>query len=148
MQWWFRVGRRLFGKKNIPRIESVQVFEEQWVKWWSAAQPQWRETQTWPFERVNAAGLDWGQLLNGGKDGLFLVVVSLGWWVHAHDPSEDSELSEAIADVTWVLKSLVSYLAADAITGSESPPNTPSPTPRRKRHDSVKAGPPAKRIRS
>ena len=42
---------------------------------------------SWPFAQEEDAG-DWGDLPNGGKDGLFLVVLSLGWWIDVRDPSD------------------------------------------------------------
>ena len=154
---WFKYTRRRFGKEDMPEIRSNKTFEAEWVKWWSAAQPSWRDTGSWPFKRVGAAG-DWGKIPNGGKDGLYLVMVSLGWWINAHDPSKESMLDDAIADVTFVVDSLVSFLAREANgddePGSESEPepepslNTPSPAPPKKRRQSVKIGPPRKRPRS
>ena len=100
---------------------------------------------------MGAAG-DWGKIPNGGKDGLYLVMVSLGWWINAHDPLKESMLDDAIADVTFVVDSLVSFLAREANgddePGSKSEPepepslNTPSPAPPKKRRQSVKIGPP------
>jgi hypothetical protein len=132
------------------------------VQWWSAAQPEWRDTSSWPFLRDQAAE-DWGGLALGGKDSLFVVVITLGWWVHARDPAADSKVDDAISDVSWVMKNLVSSLAADAITRSPSPnsPATPSQRPRSpsleppstsqkrvQRVASLKTGRPKKRARS
>jgi len=107
---WFKCGRR-FGKKDVPTIESVQDFEDKWVAWWSASQPKWRDTSDWPFVREDADGRDWASLGDGGKDGLFLTLVSLGWWVLAREPSQDSKVDEAIRDVAWVISQVVSYLS-------------------------------------
>ena len=144
---WFKWGR-LYDRKHLPEIEDLEVFEEQWTAWWSAAQPRWRETESWPFEQVDATGRDWGKLPDGGKDGLFLVVVSLGWWIHALDPSEESVLDNAIADVTWVLENLIRFLSVDIIADSDSPSDTPSPPPQKQRPHPTKIGPPRKRARS
>ena len=101
-----------------------------------------------PHERADAPRHDWSNFLDGGKDGLFLVVVSLGWWLHAQDPEVDSKIDVTIADVTWVLNNLVSFLSADAIAGSESPRNTPSPIPKKKRPEPRKINLSAKGARS
>ena len=117
------------------------------MRWWLAAQPKWRDTSEWPLEREEAVGRDWGDLAEGGKDGLFLAVVSLGWWVLARDACDDSKVDDAIEDVTWVIKHLVSYLSTSAAASS----STPSPSLRRKRPLPVKIGPPttkAKRVRA
>lgn len=145
--WWFKHGRRL-AKKNIPSIKSVKDFEDEWIAWWSAIQPQWRSAEGWPFKQKDATGEDWGHLLDGGKDGLFLVVVSLGWWIHAQVPSKESKVGDAIADVAWVVNNLVSCLSADATTSDSSTNNTTPSTLRQKRSERINIGHPAKRLRS
>ena len=88
------------------------------------AQLKWRDTRGWPLAREDTTGKDWGYLLDGGKDGLFLIVISLGWWVHARDPSEESKVDDAIMDVTWVLENLISCLATSISDSPENPPAT------------------------
>jgi hypothetical protein len=78
-------------------------------------------------------GKAWGDLLDGGKDSLFLIVVSLAWWIHAREVLKESKVNDAIIDVTWVLDNLISCLAAD--------PARPSPTPQRKRTGTAKDQP-------
>lgn len=65
-------------------------------------------------------GGDWGDLLNGGKDSLFLIVLSLGWWIDIQDPSEELKVDDAIEDVTWVIDNLVAFLWADAVNPDSS----------------------------
>lgn len=139
---WFKYGRR-FEKRHIPHIGSVSDFEEKWLAWWAAIQPKWRDVGNWPFTREDARGCDWGDLPDGGKDGLFLVIVSLGWWVIARNPSEDSEVDEAIEDVTWVINNLVSLLSI-VPAGSDTTEDS-SPPPRGKRPAPQKDDPPPKR---
>jgi len=94
--------------------------------------------------------MDWGDLANGGKDGLFLAVVSLGWWLLARDPSEDSMVDEGIEDVTWVINNLVSVLSVAATSGPNmalvhsAPPSTKQ---RAKRPAPTKLNPPSKRTK-
>ena len=141
---WFKCGRRFTGK-NVPVISSVEEFETKWVEWWTAGQPQWRDIQTWPFAKREVHGNDWGHLLEGGKDGMFLVIVSLAWWVCAQGLLEKSRLDDAIEDVTWVLGCLITHLSADATTSD--PPATPSPTRRGRRPSSATTSRAAKQIR-
>lgn len=111
------------------------------MSWWSASQPEWRNTGEWPFEQEDAVGHQWGDLPDGGKDGIFLILVSLGWWVLAQGSSQDPRVGEAITDVAWVVNNLVSLLAVEA-TAPDSP-SPPSP-PRKKclkRSDPPKVGP-------
>lgn len=112
--WWFRVGRRHFTTKGLPTIDSIEDFEAKWIEWWAAAQPRWRNTKSWPFQMGDASGKDWGRLPEGGKDGIYLIVMSLAWWIYAWDPSERSELDNAIRDISWVLQNLLLHLSADA----------------------------------
>jgi hypothetical protein len=119
---WFKWGRRLAGK-GIPVINLVEEYQEKWIEWWSAAQPQWRNTEDWPFNREDVTGKDWGRLLDGGKDGMYLVIVSLAWWICAEESEDESALEEAIDDVTWVIKNLVSSLTVSA---NSSPPQQPT----------------------
>ena len=76
---WFKNGRPFVGK-NVPNIDSIKTFEAKWITWWSAAQPLWQDTKNWPFVKGKATAKDWGHLPDGGKDGLFPIVVSLAWW--------------------------------------------------------------------
>ena len=175
---WFKHAR----PNTTPDIGSVRGFEKRWIRWWSAIQPEWRDTEVWPFRQEDTTGQrDWGNLPNGGKLGLILVVTSLGWWIHVKnrsedlaaqdsedsaqdsedsevDVSEDSKLDDAIADVTWVIDNLISFLSIDAIdvgapshTDSDPAPDSrAAPPPKKKRPRTVKIGPPArgaKRIR-
>ena len=98
----------------------------EWIQWWTAAQPQWRVAQGWPFAKGDTVSKDWGHLLEGGKDGMFLVVVSLAWWISAQDSSEESELDNAIEDVAWVLGNLNFRLSMDATTSGPPPVATSS----------------------
>ena len=131
ISWWFQIGRRRFGEKNIPTIDSVEEFEASWIKWWTAGQPEWRDTEDWPFEMGDATGKDWCNLPDGGKDGIFVVIVSLAWWVCARGSSGGRKLDEALTDVTWVLDGLISYLSTCAIT-PDSPPASPPTQPRKR----------------
>ena len=144
--WWFRFGRRLFGRKHMPTIESIPEFEGLWVGWWSAAQPKWRDTTTWPISRDEGDIQEWGQLSQGGKDGLFLVVMSLAWWIHAQHSVPNCKLSDAITDVSWVLDHLITSLSVKATICDSSPPNIP-PSSKTKRSSSTGASKPRKRVR-
>jgi hypothetical protein len=128
--WWLKRGRGFIGKK-LPSIDSVEEFEIQWVQWWLEAQPNWRDTQNWPLGKGEITGKDWGDLLDGGKDGIYLVIVSLAWWIHARDSSSESKLNKAIEDVSWVLNGLLSSLTTDAATRKRHP--TPATTGRAKK---------------
>lgn len=155
---WFKQGRPLEFPNQLPTFKSLESFEKEWVAWWSAAQPEWRNTEDWPLHREDVDDPDWDELPNGGKDGLFLIVVTLGWWILVRDPSKNSKLDDAIADVAWVVDKLITLLSAEAsVSDSEgtSVPKSNSESdsdsglalapPPKQRSKAVKKGPPAKR---
>ena len=134
--WWFKHGHHQLGApKDLPLIRSIETFEETWVEWWRVIQPGWRNTKSWPFEQKLEQNPDdgdlrrdtWGTLLNGGKDSLFVVVLSLGWWLDTRDPSEELKVDDAVKDVTWLIDSLTAFLGAytsKPCSGSDDDPNT------------------------
>ena len=84
---------------------------------------------------------DWGQLSSGGKDGLFVIVVSLAWWVHAQGSvADDSKVDNAISDVSWVMRHLITSLIADEAARDTPPPDMPT-EPQTKHSQPLKTGP-------
>ena len=58
-------------------------------------------------------GEQWDALSQGGKNGLFMVVLALGWWAAAlGDVSDDDELCDALDDATWVMQDMARLLKA------------------------------------
>lgn len=141
--WWFQIGRRSFIRKKFPSIDDPDAYGKQWVEWWKNVQPGWRDVEDWPNQPAGANEKDWGCLPSGGKDGLFIVMVSLGWWILAQAPSKNQLLIDSIDDVTWVVNNLISLLSAacDSPPPSSPLPNHSAPT------NAVKIGPPMKRPR-
>ena len=73
-------------------------------------QPDWRPAEEWPLDRnIDPAGKDWGALIRGGNNGLYLAIVSLGWWVIGalkcsnERPVDLQDLNMVLADVDWTL---------------------------------------------
>ena len=82
--------------------------------------------------------------MHGGSNGLYLVVVSLGWWVVAaskvidEKPAEWTQTSEAMADVDWVLGQLLAQANRSSQTQKRAPsvvPSLSSPGSKRARHN-------------
>lgn len=75
-------------------------------------QPQWRGVDEWPFSREDT-NCDWSPLLQGGVNGLYLVVISLGWWILAawkvneEKPAEWTQVIDVLRDVDWVFERLL-----------------------------------------
>ncbi|TDL14824.1 hypothetical protein BD410DRAFT_693441, partial [Rickenella mellea] len=77
---WLKNGRKL---DVIPAIRDVSVFANQWREWWIVLQPPERVPSTaerWPLLRPMHADLDWQRTLRGGRNGLFILVLTLVWW--------------------------------------------------------------------
>ena len=109
------------SKKLERAVPDTVGFAEKWKEWWIECQPSERPQEQWPFPREPCPGLNWGGLLNGGRSGIFLFVLSLSWWAKSLDSSSfPPEIIEAIGDLNWVLCQLV--------TGLLSPPSL-SPAP-------------------
>ena len=121
-------------------IESVQTYEDEWVQWWTKAQPDWRSVETWPFPKDDPGTEDWGSLFSSGKDGLYIVATPLSWWAHALDPAVDSKIYDTVSDVSWVMEQLIISLTDDDTFLDSSPSTSPSP-PLTKHCQSFKVGP-------
>ena len=98
----------------MPLIPSLSEYEDCWISWWKGLQPPWRNTGNWPLLQSHSTVDAWDKLLVGGKDGIFVVVMALSWWISKtkQGTSESQKLTEAVADVSWVLSHLVSALSA------------------------------------
>ena len=131
-------------------ISSLAAYEKFWIGWWTSLQPSWRHSDVWPLPRGPIGDGKWDELLVGGKDGLFVVVMALSWWIgeSAKTPGEGFGIMEAIADVSWVLSNLVSVLSDgdDGQSGLSHTPASTSTEATRGPHN-VRIGPPAKRAR-
>ena len=53
----------------------------------------------WPVLRSKSKVGTWNDLLIGGKDGIFVVVMTLSWWIHKKK-DKGSKLTEAMTDVS------------------------------------------------
>ena len=129
-------GRKYEKAPNLSK-EKVQGLGLTWMIWWSDLQPAERSTEAWPFNRTPLDGCEWNVLRQGGPNGIYLVIVSLAWWLRGAAESEArNKVFEAIADVSW------------AVSQMNSLPSLPNSSPVRsgkhREHDLI-AEPPAKR---
>ena len=144
VSWWFRHSRRDFNK--LPPIESLCKYEESWIAWWAELQPDWRNTDDWPFPQGTSTDDSWDALLVGGKDSLFVVMMTLAWWSIEYKKVgvQLSQLDEAISDVSWVLFNLISVLSTEG--SGASPPPILAKSLKLRSEVSRKVGPPNKRF--
>ena len=104
------------------RISETVAFGAAWIAWWVGCQPAARSPNSrWPLPQAELQHSDWGKMLHGGKNGIFLFIMALSWWANGIDSAQPpSDFCSAVADLEWVLKELHNCLA--------SPP-TPSLAP-------------------
>ncbi|KAI9059315.1 hypothetical protein FKP32DRAFT_1534588, partial [Trametes sanguinea] len=80
---WIQAKRKYAA---TPPIRRVAEFGASCELWWSNLQPEQRATSsdgklTRPSSRLPLEA--WDEIRRGGPNGLFLVLLALGWWVDA-----------------------------------------------------------------
>ena len=107
----------------MPTIVSACTYGTEWVKWWTATQPQERETKQWPFPRDSISDVGWSKFPANGKDGIFLAIMGLSWWPPAiKSLSEVAFFEEAVTEIHWVIQELIQIRTRQA----SYPPPPPS----------------------
>ena len=135
-------SRRQYSKVPVLTTAKLRPYAASWTRWWKALQPKERGVDQWPFSRgVNDAACDWAPLLQGGPNGLYLVIASLGWWLVAASRVADEKVAEwtqvqdAVSDVEWVFERLLLLVhgipSAQKRAGSE----VILPNPKKTRHN-------------
>ena len=106
LQTWLKTRKR--SLENVPTVVSARAYGDEWVKWWTAAQPQERETQQWPFSRDSISDIGWGKFPANGKDGIYLTIMGLSWWASVIWTSNEVAFFEkAVIDLRWVVRELI-----------------------------------------
>ena len=117
---WLKCHCNLDDMPDVTHF--VDDFATQWEEWYMHLQPDWRlDTHS---EDASGSGIslsqdppedaiisDWQDIKKGSQNGLFLLLLSLGWWgLGASDQGEDvlSWWACAFDDLRWVLEFLVS----------------------------------------
>lgn len=100
---WIRTWR--YNDNHIPSVTNVEAFHQNWVHWWVACQPPWRQNQEWPLPKERVEDVSWGKLAARGKNGLFLVIMTTAWWATALRSDDQRHLFEAaVDDIHWVIE--------------------------------------------
>jgi hypothetical protein len=85
------------GRQQDINIRDTDDFQQRWWDWWLSLQPKSRVcASTAPSSKMN-----WSGLQKHGKNGFFLIMVSLMWWGKASNQS--TEWVCAVEDVVAVL---------------------------------------------
>lgn len=94
----------------MPKIahNEVERYGEDWLKWWCDLQPPFRGKDPMAMSRVTDSTAEWSQLLKGGPNGFFVILLALGWWyIGVKSAGGDcSDCNHAFADVQWVLEQM------------------------------------------
>lgn len=74
-------------------------------------QPEWRRksrrgNDTWPLKRIPFPQHEaWPELKHRGENGIFLLLLGLGWWMSSVQSAKDRKpWISAIDDLLWVLQ--------------------------------------------
>ena len=96
------------------RVSDTVAFGAAWIAWWVGCQPVARSPNSrWPLPQAELQHSDWGKMLHGGKNGIFLFVMALLWWANGIDSAQPpSDFCSAVTDLEWVLKELHNCLAS------------------------------------
>ncbi|KAF8955436.1 hypothetical protein BDZ97DRAFT_1598155, partial [Flammula alnicola] len=78
---WLLNGRRY---DDIPLIENVDFMADDWLDWWNAIQPKWRQAMgkgSLPLPLSAATGKDdIACLRKAGPTGMIAALIGLKWW--------------------------------------------------------------------
>ena len=102
---WFQHGRR-WDKQPLVGPEDIDRFSVAWWKWWSELQPASRATKdAVQMLRQPPNDGEWHEALKGTNNGLYVVLVALGWWVLGArlDDRNMEAWNHAASDVIWAI---------------------------------------------
>jgi hypothetical protein len=116
---WLRAGRKYGAPPNIPELSA---YTAAWQAWWMHLQPDSRKQSVVPAaKRPLQEGESWHRTCIAGPNGIFMVVLTLGWWLLKLDGNaEDKDLMGALEDVEWVISAMTVVSVAQKSTGSSS----------------------------
>ena len=90
---WIKAGRNFDKQPDLAN--DVKTYALNWSAWWKAINPA----------DNNGADRDWSSLAKGGPNGLYVVILSLGWWLFAlHSTGPSADYLKAIEEVQWSLE--------------------------------------------
>jgi hypothetical protein len=104
---WFQHGRRL---DKQPHLDGgrIPVYADEWWAWWCGIQPGLRGTEPRSMSRKIEGDVGWGNVMKGGPNGIFVIMLALHWWRLGldFDGHDTSDWTRAIEDVLWVFERL------------------------------------------
>ena len=95
-------------KDAVPLIHPGQ-YGNRFIGWWENLQPSWRKNDLdtcFPLSRDVPNGETWQSLRKGGTAGVYVVIVSLSWWVKAQSLDRDVNAWSVVDDLLWVIQQM------------------------------------------
>lgn len=95
-------------KDVVPSIHPGE-YGDRFMGWWRNLQPSWRKNNldpSFPLFRDVPEGETWQSLRKGGTAGIYVVVVSLSWWVKAQSVERDVNAWSVVDDLLWVIQQM------------------------------------------
>ncbi|KAJ6501541.1 hypothetical protein C8R47DRAFT_969989, partial [Mycena vitilis] len=99
-----------------PQLGDIDEYGRTWWGWWMDINPA-RRGEKRPLLRE--AVTDWEGMDLDGQNGFLNVVISLKWWRDALNAAS-GEWTEAVADVTWVLRQMHGYVFSHQLLATKS----------------------------
>lgn len=79
---------RKFGA--IPDLASLPAYATQWIAWWNALQPEWRQAKQsggLPLAITGRESRPLSGLRKGGPNGFVTILIGLKWWKGVENPN-------------------------------------------------------------
>ena len=139
---------RKYTKKALPVVGNIRKYRDDWIGWWTASQPKWRSTESWPFPKGNESIGGWESFPARGPNGIFLAIMATCWWAQAVESAEDFMLfEEVIDDIHWVVQQLIHTHPSPSTVDTPQPPPSTSWARTFSRGDGKRKVKPSQRVR-
>lgn len=126
---WIRNKRRPHTHRRLSK-DQLEVMYKELIEWWFALQPRDRIPQDFDESLLNCSELlsagdfddpkCWSELYRGATNGLYGVLVCIGWWLEA-DNSPGAKFDSLVTDFCSVVEVLLSLPVPEV---SRRPPSS------------------------
>ena len=146
------VGSWLKGRKHsknaMPVIDDICGYRDNWIDWWTASQPKWRSTGSWPFPMDDENNESWDDFPARGQNGIFLVIMAISWWARAVESTKDfMQFEEVVDNIHWVIRQLTHAHSSSSASDKPRPPVSASWTHTFSRGNGKRTVKPSQRVR-
>ncbi|KAF7978594.1 hypothetical protein HWV62_45316 [Athelia sp. TMB] len=133
---WINKGRPW---NDLPRIYSgtAEDYSMSWWLWWRSLQPAWRRrTATLSLDLRGTGAYTWDETRKGSISGFFVVLVSLGIWLHGlrNDKGSKWWCGSAMNDVEWVLNQMLTS-GSTSLLGKRTSNESDRPLPSKRQRN-------------